>query len=114
MSTLYDRIVWACGERNITPGFMCDELGFRRGMMSELKKGDYNFVSCGKLAAMADFLKVSCDFLLRGYENDGITEEERGLISAFRTAPLDTRENIKFMLRNYMPVKAESEDVKLA
>ena len=76
MSTLYERIVAACNERGIKPGFMCDSIGIRRGTISELKNADYNYVSCSKIVAMAGFLKVSCDYLLTGKEFDGITEEE--------------------------------------
>lgn len=117
MSTLYERIVAACNERGIKPGFMCDSIGIRRGTISELKNADYNYVSCSKIVAMAGFLKVSCDYLLTGKEFDGITEEERNLLSAYRAAPEADKETVRFMLRNYIPyatVDLSSEEVRLA
>ena len=114
MNTLYDRIVSACAERKVTPGFMCDQLGFRRGTITDLKKGDYKYVSCGKIAAMAGFLDVSCDYLLTGKEHDGITAEERDLLHAYRAAPAPDQETVRFMLRNYMPIDLDSEEVRLA
>ena len=114
MNTLYDRIVSACAERKVTPGYMCDTLGIRRGTMTDLKKGDYKYISCGKIALIAGFLNVSCDYLLTGKEFNGITAEERDLLHAYRTAPASDQETVRFMLRNYMPIDLDSEEVRLA
>lgn len=114
MSTLYDRIVYACKEHGCTPGRMCDDLGIRRGFMSELKNAKTQYVSCDKIAFMSDYLNVSCDYLLKGVESDFIKPEERDLIHAYRIAPIAEQENIRFMLRNYMPISLDSEEVQLA
>jgi transcriptional regulator with XRE-family HTH domain len=112
MSTLYDRIVSACGKRGVTPGFMCDTLGIRRGYITELKNGDYRTVSCGKIVAMAQFLNVSCDYLILGISE--LSMDEKDVIDAYRSAPESDKETVRFMLRNYMPIDLKSEEVRLA
>ena len=111
MTTMYDRIIFACKEKDCTPGFMCDSLGIRRGLISDLKSGKTSILSVPKIAALASFLNVSTDYLILGKEmNDNLSKEERDLIHAFRTAPLSDRENVKFMLRNYMPVPEDKAE----
>lgn len=108
MSTMYDRIVRACKERGVTPGYVCDELGMRRGLISDLKSGKTTILSVPKVAVLAEFLNVSTDYIINGKEmNDNLTQVERDLLYAFRTAPLSDKQNVMFMLRNYMPVSAD-------
>lgn len=113
MSTLYERIVWACQENNITPGRMCDDLGYRRGFMSDLKSANVKYLSCEKIASISDRLNVSCDYLLKGTETE-LVKDERDIIHAYRTAPDDVKENIQFLLRKYMPVASASGEEKTA
>jgi hypothetical protein len=113
MSTLYDRIVWACQEKNITPGRMCDDLGYRRGFMTDLKTANVKYLSCEKIASISDRLSVSCDFLLKGQETE-FSLSERELIHAFKIAPDDVKENVQFLLRKYMPVSSAASEEKTA
>ena len=39
MGTIYDRIEELCNKRGITGGKMCNDLGFSRSTMTELRKG---------------------------------------------------------------------------
>ena len=114
MSTLYDRVLLACDKRGVTPGYMCDTIGIRRAYMSELKRLNQSSVSCGKIAAMATFLHVSCDYLIFGVDKNDLTIDERDLLDAYRSAPDSDKETVRFMLRNYMPVDLSSEEVRLA
>jgi len=114
MSTLYDRVIWACNKRGVTPGLMCDTLGIRRAYISELKTREEGVVACGKIAAMANFLHVSTDFLIFGKDNSDLTVDERDLLDAYRSAPESDKETVRFMLRNYMPIDLNSEEARLA
>ena len=104
MSTMYDRILYACAEKGVTPGFVCDELGMRRGLISDLKSGKSSVLTVPKIILLAEYLGVSTDYLILGKEmNENLSQEERELLFAFRTAPHEDRETVMFMLRNYMP-----------
>lgn len=87
MSTLYDRVIWACNKRGVTPSLMCDKIGIRRAFVSELKTREEGVVSYGKIAAMAHFLHVSTDFLIFGEDRDNLTVDERDVLDAYRVAP---------------------------
>lgn len=52
MSTLYDRIIWACNKRGVTPSLMCDTIGIRRAFASELKTRIIDFASEAKKRAL--------------------------------------------------------------
>jgi len=114
MSTLYDRIIWACNKRGVTPSLMCDTIGIRRAFVSELKTREEGVVSYGKIAAIANYLRVSTDFLIFGEDNNGLTVDERDVLDAYRSAPEADKETVRFMLRNYMPIDLNSEEVRLA
>lgn len=114
MSTMYDRIILSCRENGCTPGFMCDSLGIRRSTISELKNGRSKSLSADRILAFAKFLGVSCDYLMTGQDfRSEFTEQERDLIHAYRIAPLSDQENIRYILRNYMPVPADKAEEKL-
>lgn len=105
MLSMYERVALACKEKGFTPGYMCDQLGLHRGFLTELKSGRTKSLSCAKVQAISEFTGCSCDWIITGQEYKGnLTDEERSLLSAFRTAPLSERETVKFVLRNYMPV----------
>ena len=114
MLTMYDRILYACREKGFTPGYMCDTLGIRRSMITELKNGRTKNLSCEKVAVLSEFLGVSCDYLITGSDHGSeFSQQERDLIHAYRLAPLAEQENIRFMLRNYMPVPADKAEERL-
>ncbi len=111
MSTMYDRIIRACQARGVTPGYVCDELGMRRGLISDLKSGKSSILTVPKVAVLAEFLGVSTDYIIFGKEMNGnMTQEERDLLFAYRAASPSEQENVKFMLRNYMPVFMVEEE----
>ncbi len=109
MSTMYDRIIWACSERGVTPSRMCDDIGSRRGFMTELKQGRTRNLSCEKVAVISEYLGVSCDFLIKGKETDGIIAKEREILHGYRMALPSEKETIEFILRKYMEVPEEKE-----
>lgn len=64
MSNLYERIGNLCSERGISVGKMCGEIGMSRGNMTELKMGRIATLSPKALNKVADYFKVSVDYLL--------------------------------------------------
>lgn len=111
MLSMYDRIAFACKEHGCTPGFMCDELGLYRSFLTELKTGRTRVLSTEKVALIAQYLGCSCDWIILGEEHKSdLSDEERNVIHALRTCPLNDRQNVLFMLRNYMPVPADKAE----
>jgi len=64
MDNTYDRIVELCNEKGIKPGKMCAEMGLSRGMISDLKMGRTKELSIGNTTKIADYFRVSVDYLL--------------------------------------------------
>ena len=69
MYNLYENIYALCKERNITPGGLCGELGFRRSVLSDLKNGRKKSLDTTTLVKIAEYFNVSVDYLLTGDEN---------------------------------------------
>lgn len=110
MSSMYERIVNRCKELGITPGGLCNSLGVRRGTMSELKSGRTQNLSAEKLSLFAKALNVSCDYLITGEEAQvSFSEDEMKLISSWRRASEEERENIAFILRHKGMKLSEAE-----
>lgn len=103
MSNMYDRIVRRCSEIGVTPGKMCDDLKMRRAGMSELKTRRTGNFAAERVAQIAAYLRCSCDYLITGDEfRPEYSAKERELVSAWRLATDDERENVAFVLRKYM------------
>lgn len=99
---MYDRIVLKLRERGISAGAMCNQLGIRRAMMTELKTGATKNLSAEKIAIIAGFLHCSCDYLILGSEpHSDLTLQEQTLLSAWRLASDKERENVAFILRDH-------------
>lgn len=102
MNTMYDRIMARCQELGITGGFLCDSIGIRRAFLTELKNGRTKNLSCDKVFVIADFLGVSCDYIITGRDfKSELTDDERKLLSAYRIASPEEKQNVCFILRNY-------------
>lgn len=68
MYSLYENIYALCKEQGITPGGLCGELGFRRSVLSDLKSGRKKSLDTTTLMKIAEYFKVSVDYLLTGEE----------------------------------------------
>ncbi len=64
MCTLYDRIVFLCEEKGIRPGRLCDELGYSRSTLGDLKAGRTKSLTSSKLSEIAAYFGVSTDYLI--------------------------------------------------
>lgn len=116
---MYDRIMKVLNDRGETPGHMCNKLGVRRAMMSELRSKPDSALSARMTAAVADYLHVTCDYLICGRELDiGLTPVQTALVKAWDKASDTERENVAFILRNhgfsYTTEVEASEEEKLA
>ena len=98
--TMYDRIMLMLNRRNETPGHMCSALGVRRGMISDLKSGKNASLSASNVAMIADYLHVTCDYLIRGKDPfASLPLDEISLLNAWRVASDEEKENVAFILR---------------
>ncbi len=64
MSNLYNMIESLCREKGITITQMCKESGTSRGSLSDLKTGRKKSLSIETLQKVADYFKVSVDYLV--------------------------------------------------
>ena len=76
MYNLYENIYALCKERKITPGALCGELGFRRSVLSDLKNGRKKSLDTTTLVKIAEYFKVSVDYLLTGEEAKKASTQE--------------------------------------
>ena len=111
---LYERIVSRCNELNYTPTYVCEQIGTRKSVISDLKNGRINTIQASLLWEFARFLRVSCDWLISGvdYNAPVFSHEETELVRCWRACSAEERENIAFSLRAYgmpMPKPTQQE-----
>jgi transcriptional regulator with XRE-family HTH domain len=63
MANLYEKIMALCKEKGIPGSKMCDDLGFSRSMLTELKKGRAKTLKLETAAAIADYFDITVDYL---------------------------------------------------
>ena len=78
MADLYENILQLCRSAGITGGKLCDQLGFSRSTLSDLKSGRVSSLSSGKLQKIADFFHVTVDVLLNGQPQGELTPGTNG------------------------------------
>lgn len=66
--TINERILKLRKQKNLTQQQLADGIGYGRGQVAKWEKKLAD-PSIEHVIALADFFKVSCDYLLRGYEN---------------------------------------------
>ena len=107
METFYDRVVKSCKAQGITPSRLCVNLGIRKAIMSDLKSGRVASIRADTIVAFAAALHVTTDYLLTGRETR-LTAQESQLLNAWRHCTDDERQNVAFILRNYMDMPEET------
>ena len=95
---------------------VCDELGLRRALLSDLKNGKTKTIGPYYISAFAKLFHVTMDYLCMGDRDDFelLSQDERALLQAWRECNDDERENVAFILRNYgvkLPKKIASSSV---
>lgn len=118
-TTMYDRIVSKLAERNDSPGHMCNALGIRRALISDLKSGKNVALSAANIALVARYLHCTCDYLILGEEPyASLPLDEIALLNAWRSATEAEKENVAFILRErnfaYISKATLSKQEKLA
>ena len=79
MENLYDRIIALCEANNIKPGRLCSELGFSRGLITDLKMGRKKGVSAETAHKIASYFHVTVGYLL-GQQEETDTAEKSDIL----------------------------------
>lgn len=72
---VFNRIISLCDTRGINQSDLEKELGFGKGTISKWKSNPNP--SAEKLLLVANYFNVSTDFLLKGTDNNGLTEKDK-------------------------------------
>lgn len=64
MATIYERIVELCRQKGITPGRMCNDLGYSRNTITALKTGRSTTFKLEKAQRVAAYFGITVDELL--------------------------------------------------
>ncbi len=81
MAELYENILKLCQQAGITGGKLCQDLGFSRSTLSDLKSGRISSLSSQKLQRIAEYFSVPVDALLSGKSSVGLTARDERDIS---------------------------------
>ncbi|HIS49170.1 MAG TPA: helix-turn-helix transcriptional regulator [Candidatus Gallacutalibacter pullistercoris] len=81
MAELYENILKLCQQAGITGGKLCQDLGFSRSTLSDLKSGRISSLSSQKLQRIAEYFTVPVDALLSGKASAGLTARDERDIS---------------------------------
>ena len=90
MSELYNRIDKLCKEKGVSITAMCKDAKVSRSSLTDLKSGRSKELSTEALAKIADYFKVTMDYLSTGETNsdvDYLDDETRDLIDTLRKRP---------------------------
>ena len=78
MATVYEKILELCQHKGVTPGKMCNDLGYSRNTMTALKNGRSTTIKLDKAQRIADYFGVSVDYLLSGERKEKPAAESDG------------------------------------
>lgn len=113
MNEMFERINNRCIELGTLPGVVCNKLGIRRGLMTDLKNNPGRYLSAENVLKLARELRVSCDYLISGEDSHfDATSDDRKLLDAYSRATDAEKENVRFILRAYLSKPEEKEAAK--
>ena len=99
---LYNRLDLLARDRGTRISTVCDELGLRRALVSDLKTGKTKTIGPNYIAAFARYFHVTMDYLCNGDRSDlDLSHDERALIKAWRACDDSERETVAFILRRF-------------
>lgn len=99
---IYYRLDALARDRGERISSVCDRLELRRALVSDLKTGKTKTIGSNYIAEFANYFHVTMDYIYNGDRDDlALSNDERLLLSAWRNASDDERENVAFILRNY-------------
>lgn len=101
MQNLYEVIEQLCQQKGIRPGYLCNELGLSRGLMTDLKMGRKKSVSAQTAQKIAGFFGVSVGYLLgEEAENaDVLDQVDVAFYGDFKELNEDEKEAVRDMVR---------------
>lgn len=101
MQNLYEVIEQLCQQKGIRPGYLCNELGLSRGLMTDLKMGRKKSVSAQTAQKIAGFFGVSVGYLLgEEAENaDLLDQVDVAFYGDFKELNEDEKEAVRDMVR---------------
>ena len=104
MDNLFTRIEALCGEKNIRPGRLCDELGLSRSLMTDLKMGRKRTVNAETAQKIAEFFGVSVGFLLgqnedRHAQADILDKVDVAFYGEYKELNEEDKETVRDMVR---------------
>ena len=104
MENLFSRIEALCSQKNIRPGRLCDELGFSRSLMTDLKMGRKKTVNAQTAQKIADFFGVSVGFLLgqgeaSGSQSDILDQVDVAFYGEYKELNEEDKETVRDMVR---------------
>lgn len=101
MHNLYESIERLCQQRGIRPGYLCNELGLSRGLMTDLKMGRKKSISAETAQKIAAFFGVSVGYLLgKDDENPDVLDQvDLAFYGEFKELDEDDKEAVRDMVR---------------
>ncbi|MBQ8922373.1 MAG: hypothetical protein IJ060_09480 [Oscillospiraceae bacterium] len=81
----YERLQILCKEHHTSVSTMLQDLGLSTGCTGNWKRGQ--LPKGDVLVKIADYLGTSIDYIVFGEYRDDLSQEERTIISLFRTLP---------------------------
>lgn len=101
MDNLYEVIEKLCAQKGIRPGYLCNELGLSRGLMTDLKMGRKKSVSAQTAQKIAAYFGVSVGYLLgEQAENADILDQvDVAFYGDFKELDEDDKEAVRDMVR---------------
>ena len=101
MDNLYEVIEHLCDQKGIRPGYLCNELGLSRGLMTDLKMGRKKSVSAQTAQKIAGFFGVSVGYLLgeESESTDIIDQVDVAFYGEFKELDESDKEAVRDMVR---------------
>lgn len=81
----YDRLHLLCKEKHTTLSAVLKDLGLSTGNTGSWKKGQ--LPKGDALAAIADYLDTSIDYIIFGEYRDNLTDDEKKFLNLYRQTP---------------------------
>lgn len=105
MENVYERIVYLCKRREITPGRMCNDLGISRSTVSDLKSGRKQTVTVETASKIADYFGVPITEVIGDSKETGSEPFDMGMYLGEMRERLMTEDTLLF---NGKPMSPEA------
>ena len=107
MVTLYERLKSLCDEKGIKGARMCNDLGFSKSLMTDLKSGRKKGVNAETAQKIASYFDVSVGYLLgeedkkeKPVQEDELSKNVKLLVDFAKSVPDDKAEMILRVMKS--------------